>query len=94
MANKVSNNDILRINELYYADPVYSHVAKLTGFSPTTVKKYIIPDFQPLKSREKVSAAWPEVEDIIIPENLPDWLLLSDEEKLEISDFKQFEVQI
>ena len=94
MANKVSNNDILRINELYYADPVYSHVAKLTGFSPTTVKKYIIPDFQPLKSREKVSAALPEVEDIVIPENLPDWLLLSDEEKLEISDFKQFEVQI
>lgn len=94
MANKVSNNDILRINELYYVDPVYSHVAKATGFSPTTVKKYIIPNFQPLKSREKVDAALPEVENIEIPAVLSDWLLLSEEEKCEISDFKQFEVQI
>lgn len=94
MAQRVSNNDILKMNELYYADPVYSHVAKLTGFSPTTVKKYIIPGFRPRKPREKMNKELPAVESIVIPENLGEWLNLTFDEELEISDFKQFEVQI
>lgn len=94
MATKITSQDILRINELYLADPVYSHVAKIMGISATTVKKYIVPDFQPLKPREKVKEELPTVESITIPEDLASWLLLSDNEKEEIKTFKRKEVQI
>ena len=48
MANKVTNEDILRINELYYKHKVYAEVARQTGFSASTVKKYVIPGWQPV----------------------------------------------
>ena len=48
MANKVTNEDILRINELYYKHKVYAEVARQTGFSASTVKKYVIPNWQPV----------------------------------------------
>ena len=47
MANKVTNEDILRINELYYKHKVYAEVARQTGFSASTVKKYVIPGWEP-----------------------------------------------
>lgn len=94
MAKKVTYEDILTINKLYYEDPVYSHVAKKTGFSAATVKRYIIPDFQPLKEREKMDSKLPPIEEINLPENLTDWLLLTPIEKVEIAAFKKDEVQI
>lgn len=48
MANKVTNEDILRINELYYKHKTYAEVARQTGFSAGTVKKYVIPGWQPV----------------------------------------------
>jgi hypothetical protein len=48
MASKVTNEDILRINELYYKHKTYAEVARQTGFAPSTVKKYIIKDWQPV----------------------------------------------
>ena len=48
MASKVTNEDILRINELYYKYKVYAWVAKETGFSASTVKKYVIPNWAPV----------------------------------------------
>ena len=48
MASKVTNEDILRINELYYKHKVYAEVARQTGFSASTVKKYVIPGWQPV----------------------------------------------
>ena len=41
MASKVTNEDILRINELYYKHKTYAEVARQTGFAASTVKKYI-----------------------------------------------------
>lgn len=49
MASKVTNEDILRINELYYKHKVYAEVARQTGFSASTVKKYVIPGWAPVK---------------------------------------------
>ena len=49
MDNKVTNEDILRINELYYKHKVYAEVARQTGFSASTVKKYVIKDWQPVQ---------------------------------------------
>ena len=48
MASKVTNEDILRINEIYYKTKVYAETARQTGFSAGTVKKYIIPGWQPV----------------------------------------------
>lgn len=48
MANKVTNEDILRINEIYYKTKVYAETARQTGFSASTVKKYIIPGWKPI----------------------------------------------
>ena len=48
MASKVTNEDILRINELYYKHKVYAEVARQTGFSASTVKKYIDKNWQPV----------------------------------------------
>jgi hypothetical protein len=50
MASKVTNEDILRINELYYKHKVYAEVARQTGFSASTVKKYVIPGWTPIAS--------------------------------------------
>ena len=49
MANKVTNEDILRINELYYKHKTYAEVARQTGFSAGTVKKYVIPGWKPVE---------------------------------------------
>lgn len=48
MASKVTNEDILRINELYYKHKTYAEVARQTGFSAGTIKKYVIPGWQPV----------------------------------------------
>ena len=48
MANKVTNEDILRINEIYYKTKVYAETARQTGFSASTVKKYVIPTWKPV----------------------------------------------
>ena len=48
MANKVTSEDILRINEIYYKTGVYAETARQTGFSASTVKKYVIPNWQPV----------------------------------------------
>ena len=50
MANKVTNEDILRINELYYKHKVYAEVARQTGFSASTVKKYVKPGWTPVQT--------------------------------------------
>ena len=50
MASKVTNEDILRINELYYKYKVYAQVARETGFSASTVKKYVVPNWAPVSA--------------------------------------------
>lgn len=45
MANKVTQQDIIKINELYLQYKTYAAVARETGFSAATVKKYIIQNF-------------------------------------------------
>lgn len=45
MANRVTQQDIIKINELYLQHKTYAAVARKTGFSATTVKKYIIQNF-------------------------------------------------
>ena len=45
--NKVSQDDIKNMNELYIKLGTYAAVARETGFSASTVKKYIVPHYVP-----------------------------------------------
>ena len=51
MATKVTNEDILRINELYYKHKTYAEVARQTGFAASTVKKYVTPGWKPVETK-------------------------------------------
>lgn len=48
MGRKVTDKDIFEINCAYLKYKTYSAAARETGWSPTTVKKYIIPGFLPV----------------------------------------------
>lgn len=49
MANRVTNEDVIRINEIYYKTKTYAETARQTGFSAGTVKKYVIPGWKPVE---------------------------------------------
>ena len=44
---RVSPDDIINFNNLYLKYRTYAGVARETGFSASTVKKYIIPGYEP-----------------------------------------------
>ena len=81
----------IKINELYLKIGTYSGVAKEIGCAPSTVKKYIIPNFVP---QEKIKKKVFQREDL--PEfsveglkNIENWgslCLLSQEEKDEVRE--------
>ena len=82
---RVTQDDIIAMNEAYLACGTYSGAAKATGWSASTVKKYIIDGY---KSEQKVEAAnieLPPIEEIA--EKLPPWYditCLTPEEEKEI----------
>ena len=49
MANKVTTDDVKVINELYYKFKSYAEVARQTGFTAATVKKYVVKDWKPVE---------------------------------------------
>lgn len=91
MASKVTNEDILRINELYYKHKTYAEVARQTGFAASTVKKYVDKNWEPVKTENiirfdlvnlpnffKVTLLFRDVK------NYGDLCVLSEEEKEEM----------
>lgn len=87
MATKVTHEDIVKMNELYLEIKTYAGVARVVGFSPTTVKKYIDPNFVPVSKIEKYifSAEILDISAIEYPSSSEDWsklLSLSEEEKI------------
>ena len=83
----VTEIDIQKMNELYLSIGTYAGVAREVGFSPSTVKRYIVPSYIAAEEVEKARILFdkeiPAVETIIFP---PDWstfLSLSPEEKIE-----------
>lgn len=53
MANSVQKEDIIKMNELYLELKTYAAVARKVGFSPSTVKKYIILNYVSQREQEK-----------------------------------------
>ena len=52
MATKITTDIIKQINELYIKLGTYAAVARELGIAPTTVKKYVVPDYCPLEERK------------------------------------------
>lgn len=50
MANRVTSEDILRMNEIYYKTRVFAEVARQTGFSASTVRKYVDVNWKPVEN--------------------------------------------
>ena len=92
MASKVTNEDILRINELYYKHKVYAEVARQTGFSASTVKKYVDKNWTPVCAENIIRFDLAQLPDFFEQvsekfngvENYGDLCILSDEEKEEM----------
>lgn len=89
MASKVTSEDILRINEIYYKTKVYAETARQTGFSASTVKKYVIPGWQPVVTENIVRfelSQIPEFDSFIFKgvDNYGDLCVLTEREKEEI----------
>lgn len=82
---RVGPDDIIKINEAYLACGTYSGAAAATGWSASTVKKYIISDYKSEQKVEVVDIELPPIEEIA--EKLPPWYditCLTPEEEKEI----------
>ena len=91
MASKVTSEDILRINELYYKYKTYAEVARQTGFSASTVKKYVIPGWKPVATENIVKFELkqiPEFDGSIFKnvDNYGDLCVLTEREKEEMTE--------
>lgn len=91
MASKVTNEDIIRMNELYFKYKTYAAVAREVGFSASTVKKYIIPNWRPAEQQNIVRFEWsaiPDFDDEIFKgiDNYGDLCVLTEREQQEISE--------
>lgn len=58
MARRISEETIIQINEVYLECGVKSKTAQIVGVSPSTVTKYLIPNYQ----SQRCSAAPPPFE--------------------------------
>lgn len=47
---RVTSEDILRMNEIYYKTRVFAEVARQTGFSASTVRKYVDVNWKPIEN--------------------------------------------
>lgn len=89
MANRVTSEDVLRINEIYYKTGVYAETARQTGFSASTVKKYVIPGWKPVTTENIIRFELnqiPEFDDSIFKgvDNYGDLCVLTEREKEEM----------
>jgi hypothetical protein len=86
MARKVTKEEIALFNELYIIHGTYAAVARETGWSPSTVAKYIVKNQAPTADIVRFSSTIPAVDDVVVPEDLGAWLVLSDEEIEQIKE--------
>ena len=87
--NKVTQDDIIKMNELYLKLHTYAAVAREVGFAASTVKKYIIPDYVSQEDIEikKFDKPLPDFStELFLKETWNDMLTLSQEEKDEIKE--------
>ena len=92
----VTQNDIKEMNRLYLELKTYAAVSRATGFSPSTVKKYIIDGFSMVDETQvkRFNEPLPDLNTKIFRGD--DWgalCILSEDEQKEIEDlWKEMEV--
>lgn len=89
MARKITEEDKILINELYLKLKTYAAVSRELGFAPTTVKKYIIPNYiskDNIKKNIFKGEIPPLNKKIFQKKNFGDICVLSLEEKIEIEE--------
>ena len=86
---RVSPEDIIKFNDLYLELKTYAGVARETGFSASTVKKYIIKDYVPTEKIEtqKFSGNLPEFAPEIFRKQ--DWVSFLDMTEEEYEEIKE-----
>lgn len=86
---KVTAQDILKINKIYYECRNKAQTARETGFSASTVAKYINPNYSPNSLTVKeIVIQTPNLE-LFKQSNWNSLLLLSDFEKEEIEELRK-----
>jgi hypothetical protein len=68
---RVGPDDIIKINEAYLACGTYSGAAAATGWSASTVRKYVISDYKSEQKVEAVDIELPPIKEIAENHNLP-----------------------
>lgn len=91
MARKVTPEDIILFNELYFKLKTYAAVARETGFSASTVSKYVDKNWHPVEKENVKKFTKEEVPEFSTEmfrgvENYGELCVLSDEEKEEIKE--------
>ena len=104
MANRITEEQKLEINKLYYEIGVKSRVAKIMGISAASVSKYIIPGWKPEEERSikkfegEVPGPKDFIEGFLAAENKQDYFwnarLLSEEEWTELEEMQREEIFI
>lgn len=82
MSKRITDEQIIQINEEYLLDPIKSHVAKKVGVSASTVTKYLIKDYisQKQVKIQKTNHSLPLIDDINLGDNWGDICKLSEDE--------------
>ncbi len=98
MANKVSQEEIIKINELYYEYKNYSQVAKELGRTPATIKKYVDTDYVPKKKEKHYTFIPQELNPVpiswSISDNLGELCILTNEERRKIDGLYRLEKKL
>lgn len=71
---RVTQEDIVRINDVYYKYRTYAETARQTGFSASTVKKYVVPGYEPAETTKikKFDRSLPDFDPMIFVQK-EDW---------------------
>ena len=89
MRRVVSEKDVIQINEAYLLCGTYSGAAKATGWSASTVKKYIISGYtsQIDKAAQESMITLPDLDKVVVAlKQMAHATMLTSEEALEITE--------
>ena len=90
---RVTSEDILRMNEIYYKTRVFAEVARQTGFSASTVRKYVDTKWTPVVTEDIIIFSMKDIPDFKEAvkcfrgvDNYGDLCVLTEQEREEIKE--------
>ena len=76
MANKVTHKDIILFNELYLKLKTYAAVARETGFSASTVSKYIDHNYKSIEEKANLKILFDQAIAPLTSQQISDFKLI------------------